>query len=145
MFVKSFTNFFCKFLWTLGWISLVLTCRWRPVHVDITRAWTFTVDIDIKGWIRCLLSTKTYLFTQPKNIRTQTQNDVTQHTTTLWGPGIHSEREEQQPVPEYRIDYDAPRVAHRSCSALRRLPARARPDLLASSVWRRSAHRSDWQ
>jgi len=115
---------------TCGYYWCVDVCCWyRYIKVEFV---VFCLPKRI-----CLLSQKTY---EPNR-----QGCNTQHTTRLWGPGIHSEREEQQPVPEYRIDYDAPRVAHRSCSALRRLPARARPDLLASSVRRRLAHRSDWQ
>jgi hypothetical protein len=113
--------------------------------VDITRMCTCTVDIDIQRLNSLFLCLpKTYLFSQPKSRRTQTDKDVT-HNIRLdsEGQGFIQRGEVQQPLPEYRIDYGAPRVAHRSCSALRRLPARARPDLLASSVWRRLAHRSD--
>jgi len=75
-----------------------------------------------------------FVYSATKHTNPNRHGCNTQHTTRLRGPGIHSERDEQQSVQEYRIDYDAPRVAHRSCSALRRLPARARPDLLASSL-----------
>jgi len=84
-----------------------------------------------KGRILCFFAyQKPICLLCQKSRRTQTDKDVT-HNIRLdsEGQGFIQRGEVQQPLPEYRIDYDAPRVAHRSCSALRcgvRPPARAR-------------------
>jgi len=46
-----------------------------------------------KGWILCFLRTKNvFVYSAKKQTNPNRQGCNTQHTTRLWGPGIHSER-----------------------------------------------------